>query len=510
MRFVYKIKREWPPLAWLARCRQGDTIELFHGRQVETGADWYHEAVWDGEPSEGDFDRTDLVFGSGGRLRDGSVVFVSSGSTLDRLHSLAKDKCLWVSNSLACLCSAVDAKVDTRYTKYKRDLHSIRKGLDDYERKLETSAGPIRLTYFYNLRWDGVRLHEVEKPNPNRDFSSFAHYREFLQTSLRHLAANMSSGQRQQHYSMLGTLTTGYDSPAVTALARPEGLTEVLCSDERPAAQDPDDSSAISDQRQAIAETLGVKMIHLSRDAWQEASLGEVPFLVGDTKGMDIWLRSRESQLQRKVLLTGNHGDDIWSKAPKNLGDRLQRGPGLSGLSLTEYRLWAGFIHCPVPYFGARQAPDINAITLSDEMAPWDIGGSYNRPIPRRITEEAGISRAAFGIRKRGTSVWLAEQETFRSSPSASDYLAWLSSHRGSWLRAGRLPPSVTRRLARPAQAAAGLLAKVLRTFGVTPMRSRLARDAEYFSTHEAAFRYMFAWALERATSRYGHRPIES
>ena len=190
-----------------------------------------------------------------------------------------------------------------------------------------------------------------------------------------------------------------------------------------------------------------------------------------------------------------------------NLGVRLQRGwgRGMSGLSLTEYRLWAGFIHCPVPYFGARQAPDINAITRSDEMVPWDVGGNYNRPIPRRIAEEAGIPRAAFGIRKRGTSVWLAERAIFRSSPSLNDYWAWLRCNRAAWLRGGRLPPSVTRRLVEPVQAFAGFVAKVLRTLGL----SRLARDAEYFSSHERSFRFMFAWALERAASRYTHRSID-
>jgi len=506
MRFVYEMRRNWPPLAWLARCRHDNTIELFHGPKVETGADWFHEAVWAGEPAEGAFDQTDLVFGSGGRRRDDSVIFVSSGSTLDRLHSLAWDGCMWVSNSLVCLCSAVDARVYLRYPNHKRDLFSIRKGIDDYERKLDTSAGPIHLTYFHNLHWDGMRLNEAEKPNPNRDFSSFASYRDFLQAALRRLASNMSSGDRQQRYSMLGTLTTGYDSTAIAALARSAGLTEVLCSNERPVVKDRSDHTTTSDQRQAIAVTLGAKVIELRRDAWQEAPLGEVPFLVGDAKGMDMWLQSGESQLRGRVLLTGNYGDDLWTKNPKNLGVRLQRGPGLSGLSLTEYRLWTGFIHCPVPYMGGRQAPDINAITLSDEMVPWDIGGNYNRPIPRRIAEEAGISRVAFGIRKRGTSVWLAERAIFQNSPSVNNYLAWLRSNRGAWFRAGRLPPSVTRRLVKPAQAFAGFVAKVLRTLGLGPQRSRLARDAEYFSSHEPSFRFMFAWALERATSRYTHR----
>jgi len=35
------------------------------------------------------------------------------------------------------------------------------------------------------------------------------------------------------------------------------------------------------------------------------------------------------------------------------------------------------------------------------EMAPWRLGSDYDRPIPRRILEEAGIPRQLFGTRKK-------------------------------------------------------------------------------------------------------------
>ena len=34
-------------------------------------------------------------------------------------------------------------------------------------------------------------------------------------------------------------------------------------------------------------------------------------------------------------------------------------------------------------------------------MAPWRLGNDYDRPIPRRIAESAGVPRAAFGQRKQ-------------------------------------------------------------------------------------------------------------
>ncbi len=159
MRFSYTVMHAWPPLAWLAHCpRDGARCAVFHGSAVEATDDWFCEAVWDGAFAAGDFDRTDVVFGSGGRLRDGRVTFVSSGSTVDRLHSLETSDAAWVSNSLPCLLSMVGGAVDPTYPGYFPDFKSISRGLSRYARGLATSAGIVRITYFHNLTWDHGRL----------------------------------------------------------------------------------------------------------------------------------------------------------------------------------------------------------------------------------------------------------------------------------------------------------------------------------------------------------------
>ena len=43
----------------------------------------------------------------------------------------------------------------------------------------------------------------------------------------------------------------------------------------------------------------------------------------------------------------------------------------------------------------------LSGTTPSVEMAPWRLGTSYDRPIPRRIAEAAGVPRQAFGQRKK-------------------------------------------------------------------------------------------------------------
>jgi hypothetical protein len=71
-----------------------------------------------------------------------------------------------------------------------------------------------------------------------------------------------------------------------------------------------------------------------------------------------------------------------------------------TGSGLSEYRLRTGFMHVPVPVFGFNAAQSIRAIGRSEAMQPWRLGTSYDRPIPRRIAEEAGVPRMAFGVKK--------------------------------------------------------------------------------------------------------------
>src|SRR5207302_63807 len=53
--------------------------------------------------------------------------------------------------------------------------------------------------------------------------------------------------------------------------------------------------------------------------------------------------------------------------------------------------------------------------------------GAYNRPICRRILEEAGVPRQAFGTAKKNTSVLMFERRTFLSPDSWHEYSGWLA-----------------------------------------------------------------------------------
>jgi hypothetical protein len=502
-RFEYIQVDRWPVLAWLARCHRGrEVITVFHGSQVETTDDWFCEAAWAAPFGSGDFDMTDIVGGSGGRRREGEVVFVSPASTVDRLQSLETPDGPWISNSLACLMAVSGAQIDESSGRFHRLFRSVVKGVRKYARTIPTSAGPIVLTYFHNLAWNGQRLAPRDKPGVGRDFSSFEKYHAFLQASMRALAGNASDPARRQGYSLLSTASSGYDSSTITVLARDAGATEVLSFDHARRGMD--------DSGEPLARTLRMQPITVPRTAWRDgAGLPEVPFVASDAHGGDVFFRGAEPVLRNRVLLTGYHGDKLWAKDPHTpVNDEIVRGDQ-SGLSLTEYRLGIGTIHVPVAFWGVRQLADLLAISNSDAMKPWDVPGDYSRPICRRIVESAGVPREMFGMEKKAAWVLLHHADAFLSPASMPDYIQWVAERRGAWLRKGRIPPPLDPRFDNLDIAFRRTLGRIgaaeppawyktlLRRTGAMRVVWRIGEAPTRLRRH------LFAWALDRRRRDY-------
>lgn len=495
MEVEYELKVDWPALAWLAAGRSGsNTLRFVHGPDVELADFGAAEAVWDGPFEDGDFDRTDIIAGSGLRLRGSSAVFVSAGSTVDRLQYHFADGKFLISNSLPCLLAAAEATVSPCYTEYYPDFASIIHGLNHYKSQLATSAGRVELVYFHNVEWDGRAPRIVAKPDAKRDFSSYDRYVGFLRTSMERVAQNMRSGARSRPLEMLGTLSSGYDSTTVSVLAKEVGSTDVLCFDQ---ARKGDDDSGVTN-----AHTLGLTPHLVGTTAWRQLSLPEIPFIAANAMGEEVRLRSAEQMLRGRVLMTGYHGDKIWDKNTKKVGPDVVRGDP-SGGSLTEYRLWAGFLHCPVPFWGVRQIADIVRISNSAELEPWDVPGDYSRPICRRIGEEAGLARDSFGVRKLAASVMLHDYEHFLTSDSIDDYLRWVHEHRDQWRRCGRRPPWVSRKLLELDSALFRGIDHLVVMLKRRPYIWRAGHWLDKNHHHHYLRSYVFPWALERSMERY-------
>jgi hypothetical protein len=299
---------------------------------------------------------------------------------------------------------------------------------------------------------------------------------------------------------MLCALSNGYDSPTVATLASQAGCLEAMTFDV--------DRKGRDDSGEAIAAKLGLQCHSVSRDAWRSTALPEVPFIACSGSVGDIAFKGAESYLAGKVLLTGMTGS-IWEK---EIRDMISDG---AGLGLTEYRLWAGFIHCPLPAWGIRQLQQVNAISNSPDMKPWDLDHWYSRPICRRIVEEGGIPRDLFGMGKRGLSVVPLTKRDFLSPSSREDFLNWLAVRRKESRDHGStLPSPLLAKLLDGFLAPSTLLSRKLYALtsvrGVRRLRWLRKTGKAVVDTLSRPYyhhKYVVHWAIDRAKERYSPPP---
>ena len=161
-----------------------------------------------------------------------------------------------------------------------------------------------------------------------------------------------------------------------------------------------------------ICNFLGLRCVRINRRAFADEFDDEYLYYSGLHHNQDFNLKEISKHISEiGVLLTGTLGE-IWYPM-SSLGSRAYLDPNLrrwdlGGHGMAELRLVVGFIHLPLPYIGARQKEDIVQVTESSEMDPWRLKNAYDRPIPRRIAEEAGVPRSMFGQSKMGSVVIFA------------------------------------------------------------------------------------------------------
>jgi hypothetical protein len=496
--FKFTLRNDWPPLGWIAECVPTDPIiRVMHGSQIELREHWFCEAIWDREFAAGDLDQTDLVFGSGARLRHEHIVFVSSGATVDRLQSLRLDGRILISNSLACLLGVSGLEVDIAHRQFPEFFRSIVRGIDGYQRRLPTQSGRLELFYFRNLTWDGHHLAEMDKPNPARDFSSFEKYYDFLKWSVKKIAANMRAPERRHPYEMVGALSSGYDSPTAVWLAREAGMKHVF-SFRSARGGAPDDGGQ-------LARRWGLDLALIDRHEWRRHAYAEVPYFAATCVGVDVNLSSAQEIVRGRVMVSGFYGDTIWAKKAKPLEPNFGRTDA-SGLAFTEHRLQLGSIHLPVPYMGGRQIREIWTLSSSAAMLPWDVPGEYSKPVCRRIVEEAGVPRDLFGVEKKATAHLFHRGESVLTNTSRADYYRWLRVNR----QESRTIPKPPGRLLLAFGEQYRLLSRLLRAasrYFPARLESRLAVWDDEIQTslnkRINVLPYLFPWAVERMAGFY-------
>lgn len=406
----WRLIDDWPPLAWVCHLHlRGVTV--WHGGLVETTDNFFAEAVWDGDFSAGNLHETDVVFGSGAHLANHGVIFVSSGATTDRLHLFWREDDVFVSNSLAALAATSLAVLQPGTQSLEkislplRMANWVQPGFSPQPPRIMDPfgiGGELEVVYFHNVdfRWEKTK-HWIftgltEKPYSGRRFTTYAEYVDFLVSSVRKIALNAKADGRTHSYDLVSSISSGYDSPFVAALASESGALDK-------AFTIPQGRHGKKDSGLPVAKALEIKVETVNRHEWKKKlTLPMEDALRSSGLGSDIPLTV--APIFGCVYLSGFNGGGVWNKKLSGISPHAPR-KDLTGLGLTEWRLWATTIHVPIPFLGVRALPDINAISNSSELSPWDLKGNfYSRPIPRRFLEERGVERGSFGTEKKAVS----------------------------------------------------------------------------------------------------------
>lgn len=470
---------------------------LLHGSHVETGDDSFVEGAWSESFREMQFERSAVFMGSGGKIVDDALVLCSPTHTAERLHFIRQGCRVLVSNSMTFLLERSGVSLQPGYIPYHSDLISITGGLRAHVRAIPVTGGNrVQLFYHSNLRiTPDMKCEKLEKSR-SVDFADFEAYQAFLGEALRGLRDNANADERKQKYPLLTTVSSGYDSAACAALAVDLGCTEaVTIRDSRHGYGPGDDSGA------QIAAVLGLSLTEVGRrDYLEKDGFPEAEFVACGDLGQDVVFSSFESLLQGRMLLTGFHGGKVWDRNCKVVSQSIVRGDP-SGNSLTEFRLRVGFIHVPVPFIGCERHPSLYRIANSEQMSRWQVGGNYDRPIPRRIVESKGVDRKAFGSRKKAVTVLLNSTLKDLRTKMKDGSVESLETQLPTWASQRDGLESMTFRGMYAAHRTWNLLSRAARKLGVNLGASPIPGR---FHQNPGVPSFLIHWGISEIRDRYG------
>jgi hypothetical protein len=405
--FHYRPSPALPPLAWVA-CVRGPEIVVDCGTSVRCEAGGFFEGTWVGPPGVGSVLESTAPFGTGMVARGPDLFAIPPGHTMALLFSWRGDGELFIANTLVGLLTKTGLEL-LPDADYQGLFARTALGLRATPTALPTSGGPAEYHLFENLRIlpDG-RLEKSPKPR-EKPFASFDDYVERLDAALVSVLANAAG------YETVVALSSGYDSPAVAVLAARHGLRKALTFRE---SRPPSFTRDATDSGEAIAGRLGMGVEFFDRTEYMRRDdLPEAEFMATGYTGEEVPYVAFERELRHKVMLTGGLGGWTWlrSKVPSpELGRK-----DFSACSVTEFRLRLDIIDLPIPMVGMTEMASIVAISRSPEMRPWSIGGYYDKPIPRRILEEAGFARGSFASSKRAVTALIHVQGAALMAPAS-------------------------------------------------------------------------------------------
>ena len=400
MQFQYHPVDTLPPLAWCARVdKESDTVTVFHGNRVETRPNGFADGAWNGPFEAMNLSKASIVCGTAAALEGDRICFSASTDQVAPLFSIAKSDSLFISNSLIFATTTAGESPDPVYPFYSYDVTAIwRQGLHCSSGELPLQSGNslrVHFTTLFSVGKDCTLQFATHPAGPAP--TEYRSYHDLLASGVQQVFQNAADPARRFPYQPLASVSSGYDSTATAALAAQAGCKKAMTFiDSR--LDDPFEDSGADN-----AASLGMNC--KSYERWKYQELGgriEAEFALFATTG-NTPLAALENDLEGHLFIRGTFGDIIWNHKLSRFCENLARcwAKSSSGLSQIEFRLRAGYLPFTPTYIGCRHNIAIHRIINSEEMRPWSIGGKYDRPMPRRIAEEAGVPREQFGMVKR-------------------------------------------------------------------------------------------------------------
>jgi hypothetical protein len=138
-------------------------------------------------------------------------------------------------------------------------------------------------------------------------------------------------------------------------------------------------------------------------------------------------------------------------------------------------------------------------------MHPWKLGnGYYDRPIARRIAEEAGVPREFFGQRKRGAGLMLRRL----SSESEADFERFLETEVPADIRETLDPRPVAERL--DSYRKLSYLRTQYAHWPLVGTALDLFRTDRLHALWNSTLLYQFHWGFAKIRDRYLTDPTDS
>ena len=406
-------KPEFPPNAWRLKLSK-DHSRVSYGNNVEQRGLRLFEGVWNDDFDKFAFLESTNLYGSGLELSRSAIV--APPTHMFECLFLIQDKkndTVVVSNSLACCIAGADLSLQEEWLEELSKVvnkvinEQTAAGAYSYHPLIyEDKNAALYSLFFHNFEFSPKQAPKIILRLDDQFFQSFDQYQSFVHSTLEEALRNGASERRANgKLEAVSCVSSGYDSTAATAVGVALGVRAAMTLDLV--------VNGHSDSGAHIADELGVRCYSFVHPAGQNipilameysGAVLEIAWEFIGTAGFgdDILFAAFESMLPRKIMLDGKLGDGVWAK-------NAQIGPGMPtpipfSKSMNEFRLRVGFAQIPVPSIGAQFPESIKRISQTAEMKPWSVGGGYDRPIPRRLVEQAGVQRMSFGQQKKAAS----------------------------------------------------------------------------------------------------------